>query len=226
MTEYFDCPECGREKTVEQLNDKEAVCKECGIVFNISDEETPVENDDSEFAIESDEKVEDNQQDRVDIVECNLNDILEAAKNIVAEDIPPVVEQVEEKKAPTEVAMLRIPNAVIERLGSKSPNLLETLEYQDAANVPDYILRTAEWKFAKIKKLKGNPYKESSKSWKIFNVFEKKPSTILDCFIATKETLLNDGITYLLSVYNVLRTCHAVGLLSYDGTTKIISVTK
>lgn len=201
MEQKFDCPECGKVKCVEQINDNEAECKECGQIFNITDDEDVNNND-------------------VVKEESEFNEAVEAAKEILPDTVESKKEEIQES------LLLKVPRGVVERINKKT-SILEQEKYDDEEkDVPAYIIKSVEWKYAKVKKLKGNPYKEGTKSWKIFNIIERKSSTIFDIFNESKDILLEDGLTYLLSVYNVLRVCYAVGLLDYDKDTKVITVAK
>jgi len=90
--------------------------------------------------------------------------------------------------------------------------------------IPRYIMQSRAWRWAQESKKTGNPFRESSNSHKIFNIFVEQPRTLEECFIRCSTLGLTSSFGILLTIYETITTCVASGLLLWDRKTGKISV--
>ena len=107
------------------------------------------------------------------------------------------------------------------------PKLLEvktSVTQAKELGIPDYILKSRPWKWAHEMNMTGNPYKQDSKNWLVFNEIVKDGPINSAMLVARLEQTLGDQMSYLLLIYEVVTQCIACGLLSYDEEKRLISV--
>ncbi|MHA2067827.1 MAG: hypothetical protein ACXABY_25980 [Candidatus Thorarchaeota archaeon] len=94
----------------------------------------------------------------------------------------------------------------------------------DDIGLPAYIKKTRPWKWAQVMSKTGNPYRENTKSWKVFNIFSQKDCTVEEAIAECPSIGLSEKLSYILTVYEVVTQCACAGLLVIDKKTRIISV--
>lgn len=92
-------------------------------------------------------------------------------------------------------------------------------------DLPDYIKSSRPWKWAQQMAKSGNPYRQNTKSWKIFQLFSNQTRTLEDAVVAyAVDGNDTSKMSYLLTIYEVVTQCIAAGLLLIEQETRIIRV--
>jgi hypothetical protein len=89
----------------------------------------------------------------------------------------------------------------------------------DTVGVPRYIRKSRPWRWAHELKRTGNPYSKGTKSWRVFDYIANNALTIPDIIrmVCSDERINTDGISYLITVHEVVTQGRYAGLLSVDG---------
>ena len=94
-------------------------------------------------------------------------------------------------------------------------------------NLPDYVRKSRPWKWGQVMSRTGNPYRQNTKSWQIFNIIHEHECTIEEVvkgYVANGYDV--SRMNFLLTIYDVVTHCVAAGLLLIDPETRIIGVCK
>lgn len=84
---------------------------------------------------------------------------------------------------------------------------------------PAYIRKSRPWRWVHELNRTGNPYTDGTKSWRVFDMIASKSPTIpqLAAMICEDTRINTDGISYLITMHEVITQGRYAGLLSIDG---------
>jgi len=94
-----------------------------------------------------------------------------------------------------------------------------------ALGIPAYILKSRPWRWAHELSKSGNPYRQGSKNWAVFNRFHEHECTIPE-LVTALDPEMGQKFSFLLTIYEVVSQCIAAGLLVMDPETRIIGACK
>jgi len=109
------------------------------------------------------------------------------------------------------------------------------VDSDQAGDIPNYIKKSRPWRWVHELKRTGNPYTPETKSWRVFNhiVVECGAGELtvggglelkeLVCIVSADSKVNTDGVSYLITIHEVVTQGRYAGLLGVDGDT--ISVT-
>lgn len=195
-----DCPSCNEVDGVIYRGGNEGVCKKCTAVCEI-DFDDPVDESQNQNtppkpSVEAQKMSFDNRNladNRFDTeVNVEFDGTLELPKN-------------EPEKTEDESLVLSDPSH--DRPGYE-------------LGIPKYILKTRAWKHAQIERRNGNPYRPQSKNWKIFQI-ASEGLTVSEIITKMNQICQDEcqKLSFLLTVYEVLSTSIAAGLLIINTKT-------
>jgi len=94
-------------------------------------------------------------------------------------------------------------------------------------DLPDHIKKSRPWKWAQQMSNTGNPYRQNTKSWKIFNLFGDEGCSIEQGIAAYVINGYDcEKLSFLLAIYEVVAQCVASGLLLISPETRKITICK
>lgn len=84
---------------------------------------------------------------------------------------------------------------------------------------PAYIRKSRPWRWVHELKRTGNPYTDGTKSWRVFDMISRSSPTIPElAAMACEDKLINtDGISYLITIHEVITQGRYAGLLFVDN---------
>jgi len=89
--------------------------------------------------------------------------------------------------------------------------------------IPSYVKNARPWRWAQKMGNVGNPYRDQSRNYQIFDIYTDGGCTIEECVVAGVQIGLNEKLSYLLTVYEVTTHCLAAGLLVMDPDNRKIT---
>lgn len=96
----------------------------------------------------------------------------------------------------------------------------------EAKNIglPDYVLKSRPWRWAYELNNTGNPYREDTKNWVVFNTIAQVDGIKIEDLVAHLALKIGDKVSFLLTIYEVVTQCVAAGLLLMDPQTRTIRI--
>ena len=180
-------------------------CPNCGakdsVILKDGEEEAYCEQCHQVFAVEPDEEDTETQE--------SVKETKEEISTLEIPDLPSTEQEVEEVASP--------PPAVEEKPKRRRSAKKEVKEEGD--KFPNYVKKSRPWKWAKELGKTGNPFREGTKYWRIFDVINSGPSDIVEIVKKCVDLGLDEQ-GFLLSLHEVLMQCVAAGLIKQDSATK------
>lgn len=93
----------------------------------------------------------------------------------------------------------------------------------DTSAIPTHVKRSRAWRYAHVMCKTGNPYRNGTIKWIIFNACNGE-RTIEEIVAVAPSLGITKKLSYLLNIYEVLNECITSGLLVLDNETRIVSV--
>lgn len=108
--------------------------------------------------------------------------------------------------------------------GSISDNLDNAIADAKALGIPEYMLKSRPWRWAHELNRTGNPYREDTKNWQIFNAIANTNGIQVEDLVAYLAPKMGDKVSYLLTIYEVVTQCVAAGLLVMNPANRMVQL--
>lgn len=198
------CDQCGKGSVIYD-GKSSGVCNSCGTVFDVS-------FDDEEIAPPPPPPPP--------------QKLIQPVRKITNIGSSPI-NKIQTIKQPTIVdvdSVKQIASNTTKPMSENDANLNEKTAIGKQNGIPDHMMSSRPWRWAFLFMKTGNPYRQDSKNYGIFDIIQNSEGLIVSEIVVIAEKKYGEKLSYLLAVYEVVSQCLTAGLLVMDQNTRKITV--
>lgn len=193
-----DCPGCDTKNSVVYRGSDEGVCSKCGSVYEVTFEDSEVQDEPPPPPPPPPPPTK--QPPKPPVKQPTKPQPIGKLANVAGASVNPV------------------------RNAATNPHMDAAMAEAKRIGLPDYVLKSRPWRWAHELTNTGNPYREDTKNWTVFNTISQVDGIKIEDLVAHLALKMGDKISFLLTVYEVVTQCVAAGLLVIDPQSRTIRI--